>query len=183
LLTRLLVRRARPDVSRTEAGVLRTLSDAPRRITELAELEGLVKPTMTLLVQRLEQRGWVERQRYPGNGWVVLVSLTDAGRPTLERFSIQVLAPLRSQLDAMSNEGIAELQAAPETLGSLVDTLQSGVAPAGTAICLIAASTMAMSCSVVPPLTPTPAITWPSLVSGTPPPIAEYLPPETARRG
>jgi hypothetical protein len=40
---------------------------------------------------------------------------------------------------------------------------------------------MAMSCSVVPPLTPTPAITWPSLVSGTPPPIAEYLPPETAR--
>src|SRR6266852_2229547 len=48
---------------------------------------------------------------------------------------------------------------------------------------LIAASTMAMSCSVVPPLTPTPAITWPSLVKGTPPPIAEYLPPATARRG
>jgi hypothetical protein len=48
---------------------------------------------------------------------------------------------------------------------------------------VIAASTMAMSCSVVPPLTPTPAITWFSLVSGTPPPIAEYLPPETARRG
>ena len=48
---------------------------------------------------------------------------------------------------------------------------------------VIAASTMAMSCSVVPPLTPTPAMTWPSLVSGTPPPIAEYLPPETARRG
>ena len=34
---------------------------------------------------------------------------------------------------------------------------------------------MAMSWSVVPPLTPTPAITWSSLVSGTPPPIAEYL--------
>jgi hypothetical protein len=50
-------------------------------------------------------------------------------------------------------------------------------------IYLIAASTMAMSCSVVPPLTPTPAMTWPSFMSGTPPPIAEYLPPETARRG
>jgi hypothetical protein len=48
---------------------------------------------------------------------------------------------------------------------------------------VIAASTMAMSCSVVPPLTPTPAMTWPSLVSVMPPPIAEYLPPETARRG
>jgi hypothetical protein len=52
-----------------------------------------------------------------------------------------------------------------------------------TTIYFIAASTMAMSCSVVPPLTPTPAMTWPSLMSGTPPPIAEYLPPETARSG
>ena len=59
---------------------------------------------------------------------------------------------------------------------------QPGTATAG-AERVIAASTMATSCSVVPPLTPTPAITWPSLVSGTPPPIAEYLPPETARRG
>jgi hypothetical protein len=31
--------------------------------------------------------------------------------------------------------------------------------------------------------TGTPAITSPSLLNGTPPPIAEYLPPETARRG
>jgi hypothetical protein len=51
------------------------------------------------------------------------------------------------------------------------------------AVYAIAASTMAMSCSVEPPLTPTPAITRSSLVRGTPPPIAEYLPPETARRG
>src|SRR5882724_11383367 len=81
VLTRLLIRQVRPDISRTEAGVLRTLTDAPRRI---AELEGLAQPTMTLLVQRLEQRGWVERERHPDDGRVVLVSLTDAGRRTLE---------------------------------------------------------------------------------------------------
>src|SRR3954471_162212 len=74
VLTRLLVRQARPDVSRTEAGVLSALTDAARRITELAELEGLAQPTMTLLVQRLEQRGWVERSRHPDDGRVVLVS-------------------------------------------------------------------------------------------------------------
>jgi len=128
LLTRLLVRQVGPDVSRTEAGVLRTLTDAPRRITELAELEGLAQPTMTLLVQRLEQRGWVKRERDPDDGRVVLVSLTDAGRTTLEGFRAQVLAALRSQLDAMPDEEIAELEAATETLGSLVDTLQGGVA-------------------------------------------------------
>jgi DNA-binding MarR family transcriptional regulator len=124
VLTRLLIRQVRPDVSRTEAGVLRTLTDAPRRITELAELEGLAQPTMTLLIHRLEQRGWIKRERHPDDGRVVLVSLTDAGRETLEAFRAQVLAALRSQLDAMPDEEIAELEAATETLGSLVDALQ-----------------------------------------------------------
>ena len=40
-------------------------------------------------------------------------------------------------------------------------------------IYFIAVSTMSISCSVVPPLTPTPATTSPSLARGTPPPIAE----------
>src|SRR3954451_8576317 len=125
LLTRLLVREVRPDVSRTEAGVLRTLTDAPRRITELAELEGLAQPTMTLLVQRLEQRGWVKRERDPDDGRVVLVSLTDAGRTTLEEFRAQVGAALRIQMDAMSDEQVAALETATKALGSLVDTLVS----------------------------------------------------------
>src|SRR3954454_20069690 len=102
LLTRLLVREVRPDVSRTEAGVLRTLTDAPRRITELAELEGLAQPTMTLLVQRLEQRGWVKRERRADDGRVVLVSLTEAGSATLAEFRAQVGAALRAHMDAMS---------------------------------------------------------------------------------
>jgi DNA-binding MarR family transcriptional regulator len=126
VLTRLLIRQVRPDISRTEAGVLRTLVGAPRRITELAELEGLAQPTMTLLIQRLEQRGWVRRERHADDGRVVLVSLTDAGETTLEGFRAQVLDALRSQLDAMSDEEIAELEAATETLGSLVDALQGG---------------------------------------------------------
>jgi DNA-binding MarR family transcriptional regulator len=126
VLTRLLIRQVRPDVSRTEAGVLRTLTEGPRRITELAELEGLAQPTMTLLVQRLEQRGSVKRERHAADGRVVLVSLTDAGRNTLERFRAQVLDALRSQLDAMPDAQIAELEEATETLGSLVDALQAG---------------------------------------------------------
>src|SRR3954469_24930681 len=115
VLTRLLIRQVRPDVSRTEAGVLRTLTDAPRRITELAELEGLAQPTMTLLVQRLERRGWIERKSHPDDGRVVLVSLTDAGSATLEGFRTQVLAALRKHLDAMPAAEIAELGAATET--------------------------------------------------------------------
>ena len=125
-LTRLLLKEVRADISRTEAGVLGTLIAGPRRITELAELEGLAQPTMTLLVQRLEQRGWVKRGCHADDGRVVLVSLTDPGRARLEEFRAQVGAALRVHMDAMSDEQIAALETATTSLGSLVDVLQGG---------------------------------------------------------
>src|SRR5919205_2505561 len=84
LLGRLFWRRGQRDITRTEAGLLNSLSDGPRRITELAELEGLAQPTVTLLVGRLEERGWVSRRRDPDDGRAVLVTGTDAGREALE---------------------------------------------------------------------------------------------------
>jgi DNA-binding MarR family transcriptional regulator len=128
LVTRLLVKQVPGEITRTEGGVLHTLTGAPRRITELAELEGLAQPTMTLLVQRLEQRGWVTRERHAEDGRVVLVSITEAGAATLERFRAQVGTALRAHMDAMSDEQVAALETATESLGSLVDTLQSGPA-------------------------------------------------------
>lgn len=128
IVTRLLIREVEAKISRTEAGVLSTLVAAPRRITELAELESLAQPTMTLLVQRLEQRGWVRRERRSDDGRVVLVSLTDAGAVTLEEFRSQVGGALRVHMDVMSDEQVAALETATEALGSLVDTFLSAPA-------------------------------------------------------
>src|SRR4051794_12281509 len=83
-LSRLLWRSSQTDVSRTEAGVLGTLADGRRRITELAELEGLAQPTVTVLVGRMEERGLVSRERDASDGRVVLVDITDAGREALD---------------------------------------------------------------------------------------------------
>ncbi len=83
LLIRLLVRQLAGELTRTEVGLLKTLSGGPRRITELAELEGLAQPTTTLLVKQLEQRGFVRRERRSDDGRVVLVDLTDAGTDAL----------------------------------------------------------------------------------------------------
>src|SRR5260370_32558887 len=83
LLTRLLVRELAGDLSRTEVGLLNTVSGGPRRITELAELEGLAHPTITILVNHLEERRLVRRGREDGDGRVVLVHETDAGRRAL----------------------------------------------------------------------------------------------------
>lgn len=125
-VTRLLLRRAPQGISRSEAGVLSGLSRGPRRITELADLEGHAQPTMTLLVKRLEQRGWVARERDPADGRVVLVSLTEAGTAALEDVRAAYRRVLRDHLVALSDEQLAALQIATETLESLLDALPPG---------------------------------------------------------
>ena len=84
LLVRLLVRELGGELTRSEAGLLSTLGSGPRRITELAELEGLAQPTMTSLVKQLERQGLVRRDRQTDDGRVVLVHLTDSGADALD---------------------------------------------------------------------------------------------------
>ena len=125
-VTRLLLRRAPQRISRSDAGVLSALSGGPRRITELADLEGHAQPTMTLLVKRLEERGWVARRRDPADGRGVLVSLTDAGQAALEDVRAAYRTVLRNHLVALSDEEIAALLTATEALETLLDALQQG---------------------------------------------------------
>ena len=107
--------------------LLRTLADGPRRITELAELEGLAQPTITLLVKRLEERGLVRRERDPDDGRVVLVSLTAAGTAALEETRGAVKVALRRYVAGMSDEQLQALADSTETLGELIETIQHGV--------------------------------------------------------
>src|SRR5271167_1756991 len=87
LLVRLLVKQVRSrEISRTEMEVLSILTEGPRRITELTELEGIAQPTMTLLVTRMQDKGWVEREGVPGDRRVCMVRLTEAGTAAQQRF-------------------------------------------------------------------------------------------------
>jgi DNA-binding MarR family transcriptional regulator len=125
LLVRLLVRQVRSgEISRTEMEVLSILREGPRRITELTELEGIAQPTMTLLVRRLQEKGWVKRDGLPEDGRVVLVSLTEAGAAAQQRFRAQFLQAMRTDLQELSDQELQALSAATETLSSFVDDLQ-----------------------------------------------------------
>jgi DNA-binding MarR family transcriptional regulator len=124
LLRRLLARHLGGELSRTEAGVLNTLSDGPQRITELAELEGLAQPTMTILVKQLEQQGLVRRERHAGDGRVVLVHLTQGGAAALGHVRAQASAALRSALTETPDEQIDELTATTEALQALIVLLR-----------------------------------------------------------
>jgi DNA-binding MarR family transcriptional regulator len=87
LLARLLTKQVGHGLSFSEAGVLRVLAGGPRRITEIAELEGFAQPTTTLLVKRLEEQGLVTRARQTDDQRVVLVSPTSVSpwQPTRSR--------------------------------------------------------------------------------------------------
>jgi DNA-binding MarR family transcriptional regulator len=129
-LTRLLLRAGSRDLSRTEAGLLVTLLDGPRRITELAESEALAQPTVTQLVDKLERRDLVARARSAEDGRVVLVSISATGRAQLEATRAETRALMRATVEQLSDDELTGLAAASETLGRLIETLQQRAAAA-----------------------------------------------------
>jgi len=125
-LSRMLWRHYDGEISRTEPGVLSTLSEGRRRITELAEIEGVAQPTMTVLAGKLEERGLVSRQRDTSDGRVVLVDITGEGRVALDRLRAQYRDVLEQRMASMSNKEVAALRAATDALGGLIESLQQG---------------------------------------------------------
>jgi DNA-binding MarR family transcriptional regulator len=122
-LTRLLMRSGAHDVSRTEVGVLATLADGPRRITQLAMTEALAQPTVTQLVDKLEGRGLVTRTRSADDGRVVLVAITAAGEDALEDVRVEIRANMRAALVDLPDAELTELAHAADTMGGLIEKL------------------------------------------------------------
>src|SRR5271156_2569861 len=74
------VQRIPRQMSLTSSSTLATLErTGPRRITDLAAIEGVTQPTMTKLVRVLEQSGLVQRRGDPTDKRVALVAVTEAG--------------------------------------------------------------------------------------------------------
>ena len=133
LLARLVARRLDSGISRSEARVLATLATGPRRITELAELDGVAQPTMTVLVKRLAEQQLVSRARQPEDERVVLVRITDAGQAALADYRSLIRDAVREHLVQIPDEQIAALAQASEALEALIELLQGGAAAAPAA--------------------------------------------------
>ena len=123
-LTRVLLRSGDRELSRTEAGLLKTLLDGPRRVSELAETEALAQPTVTQVVERLERRALLEKARNPEDRRVVLVSVAPAGRAQLAATQRHYRAQLRAAIDTLSDGELTELAGATRTLERLIEELQ-----------------------------------------------------------
>ena len=118
-LNRLLARET-AHTSRTTLSVLGSLRGGPKRITELAAFEHVAQPTMTVLVSRLEQRGWVERRPDPTDGRAVRVALTPAGSAVVDELVAARTAFLSERLRGLSEPERETLAAALPLLEGLV---------------------------------------------------------------
>ncbi len=114
-------------LSVTEVGILRSLAEGPRRITALADAEGLAQPTTTLLVKRLERGGLVSRERQDDDRRVVLVRITEPGAAAVADFRERAFARLAGYLDRLPERELDTLAAAIGALQDLIDALERDV--------------------------------------------------------
>ncbi|MFL5675243.1 MAG: MarR family winged helix-turn-helix transcriptional regulator [Chloroflexota bacterium] len=81
----------------------------------LAEMLDVSDSAATGLIDRIEERGFVERIRVPEDRRIVLVRITPAGRQTLEDVEASradIMATVLDQIDPSQLEGIATAMAA-----------------------------------------------------------------------
>jgi DNA-binding MarR family transcriptional regulator len=123
-LSRLVFSQGKLGLTRSESSLLGTLRAGPQRITALAEIEGLAQPTVTVLVKRLEERGWVAREHPADDGRVVLVSLTAAGHDALAQWRERYRPRLRAGLEELPDQQLAALVDAGDAFAALIDVLQ-----------------------------------------------------------
>ncbi|HLI36819.1 MAG TPA: MarR family transcriptional regulator [Streptosporangiaceae bacterium] len=125
------VRQLPRDISLTSAATLATIErTGPRRITDLAVVEGVTQPSMTALVTVLERSGLAERRQDPRDQRAVLVALTEAGAAYLRarrRAGAEAFARLIGKL--APGEAAALLAAVP-ALRHLHDLASPGPAAA-----------------------------------------------------
>ena len=99
------------------------------RISELAKADRCSQPTMSNLVQRLEDQGWVRRAQDPADSRASLISLTDAGLAELHSARRQAGAALAARLRQLPADDLTTLEAAVAIVHKLLTLEPSEATP------------------------------------------------------
>jgi DNA-binding MarR family transcriptional regulator len=116
----LLRKAASNEFSVTQSAVLGRLSERSYRMTELAAAEGVRVPTMTQIVSRLEEQGWVRRADTAEDRRGVVVSLTGKGGQAVSDAIERRRGFLSGRLISMSPEDRSLLSDALPALDALL---------------------------------------------------------------
>ncbi|MEU7694418.1 MULTISPECIES: MarR family winged helix-turn-helix transcriptional regulator [Microbispora] len=116
------VRRLPRDMSLTSAATLATLErTGPRRITDLAAVEGVTQPAMTTLVRVMEESGLVERRGDASDKRVTLVCLTEAGASYVRTRRQQGVHAFERLIGELTGDEVEALVAALPALQHLAE--------------------------------------------------------------
>ncbi len=112
-------------LTQAEAHVLAFLvshsaSHSPCSINDLHRSFGHKRSTLTSILDRLEERGWIVRGMHPASRRLVLVELTDAGREVAQRVNAALLA---LEADVLARTGDADVAAFLRVLLALEEEL------------------------------------------------------------
>lgn len=110
--TRLAARESTATMPRALWRTLAQLDElGPVRVSDLAAATHISQPTATSLLQRLGERGWVERGSDPDDARAVRVRVTDAGRQALagnRAAAAAAMAPRLARLDDESRQALSD---------------------------------------------------------------------------
>lgn len=94
--------------------------DGPMPLGALAATEQISAPTVTKLVDKLEEHGLIARKADPDDRRVCRVQITVTGRRQLEAIRTRRTAWLASRLSELSSDDVQRVAAALEVLETLV---------------------------------------------------------------
>jgi DNA-binding MarR family transcriptional regulator len=110
-----VTRMASRDVSALPHAAMRLLGRldelGPTRISDLAKADRCSQPTMSNLVQRQEEQGWVRRESDPADSRASLISLTESGLVELLRARQEAGAAVAARLGQLPAADLATLEA------------------------------------------------------------------------
>lgn len=130
-LIRLAARESSSSVPRALARALAVIRELGEpRISDIAAADRISQPTATTLVQKLEERGWVERAADPADARAVRVRITPAGHVAQREFRQAAADALAPRLDRVSAADLARLADGVRVLSALLDHQSHQEAPA-----------------------------------------------------
>jgi DNA-binding MarR family transcriptional regulator len=113
----------RSGITPTRLTALSALTRYPDGVRQgdLAELMNISAPSMTRLVEILDEAGWVERRRDPEDQRCLLIVLSPVGQKTLDTLRDESASQLSQELADLTPDERATLAAAVPVLLKLAD--------------------------------------------------------------
>ena len=105
------LRQTEPFLIPAHLGVLFLLTQQPRNLSELAELQAVSLPTMSNTISKMAQEGWVTRTRADHDRRVLLIEITPAGEAVLAEMSGYIVNKVAQILDPLSAAELEMLRA------------------------------------------------------------------------